>query len=196
MYSKIQKFVTQIIKSTSTTEVVGVFSAIPGFQAVVRSLSILPTHAADSQKFYIAKAEYEGRVNGGGTNSTTTIYLPVDVAGGHVFKGHTLTTSDYVLVADSGGLKLRVIASVVDDSAKLYCHITVAALASAPAAGQKIWIVRAADIDTYVSGGTSRVEFTDRVAGNVGAPLAISCTSNGSNNNIATANVEYVEANV
>ena len=188
------RFASKRTLSTSTTAVDSVFLPVRNAQPVVRTLSILPTHASDAQKVFIPKKAYRTTIADTAlTAIATSLLLKVDVAAGHVIKGHTLTTNDFLLIQTSAGLALKAMSAVADVSASLWCDVTIVATGKALAVGYPVWVVRAVDIWSYTSGGTSRVTFADLLAGDPGCPIVVRSTSNGSNNCDVLTTVEYVE---
>lgn len=181
-------------KSVSTTEVNDIAPAQKGLQPVILNLFDLPTHAADNINVYLPRPEFVTKATRDTTptQSATHLFVDVDVTAGHVVGGYTLTTNDYVIVANGTQLVLRKIAGVADVSSKGYCDITVASMSTAAAAGNVVWVVRAADIMNYVSGGTALVNLKLPYAGYTDCPLAIGAVSNGSNNQTVSAVVGYV----
>jgi hypothetical protein len=188
------KWLSQRVKSTSTTEVFSYFPAQPNKQAVVRRMQNLPTHASDTLNFYVPKADFATIVTRDTTptQSTTHLYVDVDVAGGHVIKGHTLVATDFLIACTGTGPTLINITTVTDVASATYCDLTVPTLGAACIAGDKVYVVRAADVTAYASGGTSLVTYQDWIAGNIGLPLVVGSLSAGSNDQISTITVEYV----
>jgi hypothetical protein len=190
------KFKQLIAKSTSTTRVLDVAAPQVGLQPIIRQLTNLPSHASDNFDVFLARPEYVTKAtrNTTPTQTATHIFIDVDVAAGHVVGGHTLTTSDYLIIATPSGYLVRVISAIADVSAKTYCDVTIPTITTAAVAGAQVFVVRAADITNFVSGGTTRVQLDYPYAGYTGCPLAIGATSNGSNNQTVAATVMYVTA--
>lgn len=188
------KWLSQRIKSTSTTELFSYFPAQPNKQPVVRRLTSLPAAAADTIRFFIAQAQFATIVTRSTTptQSTTHLFVDVDVASGHVIKGHTLTSNDFLVAVTGTGPILIDITTVTDVSGKTYVDLTVPTLGAACVAGDKVYVVRAADVTSYANGGTSMYTYQDFIAGNIGMPLVIGQASAGSNDCSSTFTVEYV----
>jgi hypothetical protein len=116
----------------------------------------------------------------------------VDVAAGHVFKGHTLTTNDKLLVMTSTGWKLVAISVVTDVAAEKYCTVTIAALGCDIAASTKSYIVRAADQIAgipAVGAGSATVE--DLLSGDSGTPVIMEVVATANKTMLGCAFVEY-----
>jgi len=126
------------------------------------------------------------------TAVATALYLPVDTAGGHVCRGHTLSTDDFVLIPTSTGLAIRAITNVADDAGEDYCHVTIAATGLALLISTKVFVVRAADVFDLTVGNTS-ITRDDLFAGFAGCPIVVSATSGDATDTSALVNMELRE---
>ena len=63
--------------------------------------------------------------------AVTTLRIPVDVAGGHVFKGHTLASSDLLCLLTPTGWKV-VSATYADNAQQTYCTATISVAERTP----------------------------------------------------------------
>jgi len=124
--------------------------------------------------------------------AATTVRIPVDVAAGHVFKGHTLTTNDKLLVMTSTGWKLVAISVVTDVAGQMYCTVTISALGCDIAASTKSYIVRAADqIAGIPAVGAGSASVEDLLSGDSGTPLVMELVATSNKQILGCAFVEY-----
>lgn len=167
---------------------------IPEFQkakAVVRRFSALGNDAACAVKFYIPKAARSFLLLEALATAGTAVKIPVDVAGGHVFKGHTLAATDLLLLASPDGWKVASI-SVADNADKMYCTATITAVGAIPANTRAYVLVPAADVvDGLPAIGNAAVTVEDFICGDAGAPLLFSLVATTSKSVTGAALVEY-----
>ena len=106
---------------------------VPEFQkakAVIRRFSALGNDAACAVKFYVPKVSRSFLLIEALAAAGTAVKIPVDVAAGHVFKGHTLASSDLLLLLTPGGWKVAS-ATYADVTGQMYCTATITAGTSA-----------------------------------------------------------------
>ena len=122
----------------------------------------------------------------------TTVKIPVDVAGGHVFKGHTLVSIDKLLLLTSNGWQL-VSATFANAADQMYCNATITAVGSAiPANTRAYVVVPAGDVlDGVPPIGAAAVTVEDLVSGDTGAPILFELVAAASKQLTAAAFVEY-----
>lgn len=189
-----------VTTAANTTEVNAIAQAQRGRQPVIRRAILTAGHTGDSVVLYLPRPEFVTLVtrNTTPTQSATHLFVDVDVVAGHVIKGHTMTTSDYVIVANGTSLVLRKPSGVADVPSKLYCDLTVPTMSTAAVAGSKVWIVRAADIVSYTDGAAAAAvrNFEYFAAGNVDCPIAIGAISGSTTISKFTATIRYDDAGV
>lgn len=186
------KWKQYIFKAVSTTEVTQVIELMFGRQAVVRLLDATGAHASSKITMYVPLDYMAIRLSEDATSTATSLYLDVDTAAGHVVRGHTLTTNDFILVQSSTGLALRQFTAVTDDAGEDYCHVTVDTLTNAPEEGSKVWIIRAADVVDLTVGAAS-ITRENLVSAPNSVPFVISATSGDATDTTVSANVEYID---
>lgn len=185
------KWLTQVVKATSTTEVPSYWRRYHGKQPVIRTIEAVGAHASSKLSFYVPKKEFEVPLAAAVTAVATTVKVPVDTAGGHVVRGHTLTTSDFLLIPTSSGLAVRAISNVADNAGEDYCTATIVATGKALTIYTKVFVVRATDVFSLTVGnGTASKK--DFIAGNAGCPLVVSATSGDATDTVAGVSVEYL----
>ena len=97
--------------SAVATSATAVQAVIPEFQkskAVIRRFSALGNDAACAVNFYVPKVSRAFRLPVALEAAGTAVRVPVDVAGGHVFKGHTLASTDLLCLLTSTGMRTAV----------------------------------------------------------------------------------------
>lgn len=180
------------IQSTAAALVYGYLDQRFGYQMHVYNITNTPTNAADNFKIFLPNPAFWTTVAVLYEDDDTTIKVAVDVAAGHIVKGHTVTQdTDFLLAMTSAGVELRVITTVADDAGEDYCTLTIAELDMDLPVGTKVWIVRPADILAYVSGGTAVVTLADFCDGHPNMPICVSAISAGDNNQDVSVSVEY-----
>ncbi len=161
--------------SGTATSATAVHVVVPEYQKakiVVRRFSALGNDAAAAVSWWIPRAGMSFNLYEEIEAADETINVPVDVAGGHVVKGHTLTTNDKILLPTSAGWKLLAISKVENVSGKMYCACTVAAVGADIPANTKAYILRAADKVSGVPAiGAAQVTVEDLLSGDSGAPV-------------------------
>lgn len=167
---------------------------IPEYQkakAVIRRFSALGNDAACAVKFYIPKAVRSFRLLEALATAGTAVKIPVDVAGGHVFKGHTLAATDLLMLLTPTGWKVVTI-SVADAADKMYCTATITAVGAIPANTLAYVIVPATDVvDGLPAIGNAAVTVEDFICGDTGAPILFDLVATTSKAVTAAALVEY-----
>lgn len=112
--------------------------------------------------------------------ASTTLVLVCASDG--TFNGHTLTTSDYVIIADSSGtgLQLRTVSNAGTHSGTaLTLSITLGATATC-AAGDKVYIVKAADITSRATtADETRIDAKNQGASYYRMPIAVEVNATG-----------------
>jgi len=160
---------------------------------VVRRFSAIGDDAACKINWFLPRAAFSFGLLENLLAAGTALKVPVDVVAGHVFKGHTITTNDKVLVMASRGWKMLSISVVTDVPPKMYCTLTVGAPGADISANTKAYIVRAAD---KIAGipvlGASEASVPDLLSGDAGAPVVMELVAATSNKTtIGCAFVEY-----
>ena len=160
---------------------------------VVRRFSAVGDDAACTVNWFLPRAGFTFGLLENLLAAGTALKVPVDVAAGHVFKGHTLTTNDKVLVMAGGGWKMLSISNVAEVSGQMYCTLTVGAPGADIVANTKAYIVRAAD---KIAGipvlGAAEVSVPDLLSGDSGAPIIMELVAATSNKTtVGCAFVEY-----
>ncbi len=172
-----------------------VYAVIPEFhkaKAAVRRFSGLGDDAASAVTWYRPRATMTIKLLEALAANGTTVKVPVDVAGGHVVKGHTLTTSDKLLLLTGTGWKVVAISAVADVSEAGYCAATISAVGAVIPANTQAYVVRAADIVAGLPAiGSGSVVVDDFICGDLGAPLVFSVVSASGKTTAAAAFVEY-----
>lgn len=202
--------------TTSTTRVDAVFPEKGKRQPILRVLRSIGTASGDTVTAAIPKSEYKVPLSVAvdfTTPGTTDlyVYVPVDVTAGHIVRGHTVTSSDFLLVPTRGpysagppvsygkflGWTLKPITVVTDVAGNDYCKLTfVGGVGYAFPVGTQVFIVRAADVITLIGHtGAGSVERLNYAAGEPGCPLVVSSVSFGSNNCTNMMTVQYVSEN-
>ena len=179
-------------KATSATAVHVVISEYQKSKAVVRRFSAIGTDAACVANWWVPRAALTFGLLQNVLAAATTVRIPVDVAAGHVFKGHTLTTNDKLLVMTSTGWRLVAISVVTDVVGQMYCTVTISALGCDIAAGTKSYIVRAADqIAGIPAVGAGSASVEDLLSGDSGTPLLMELVATSNKQILGCAFVEY-----
>ena len=117
--------------ATSATVVQAVIPEYQKSKAVIRRFSALGNDAACACNFYVPKACRGFRLPVALATAGTTLRIPVDVAGGHVFKGHTLASTDLLCLLTPTGWKV-VSATYADNAGQTYCTATITAVGAIP----------------------------------------------------------------
>lgn len=179
--------------ATSATAVPVVIPEYQKAKAVIRRFSALGNDAACAVKFYAPKVARQFLLIEALAAAGTAVKIPVDVAGGHVFRGHTLVTTDKLLVLTTSGWKLVAIAAVADVAAAAYCTATIVAVGEIIPANTKAYVlVPATDvIDGLPAIGASAVTVEDFISGDSGAPLLYEIKAAADKSVVAAAFVEY-----
>jgi len=186
------RYLTEIVKATSTTEVLQTIERLFHRQIVVKNLEATGAHANSKLSFYVPRPEFEVKLQADITAVATTLTVPVDTAGGHVVRGHTMTTNDFLLISTSSGLAIKAISNVADNAGEDYCTLTIVATGKALSEDTKLFVVRAADVFDLTVGNAS-IAKTEVCAGFAGCPLVISATSGDATDTVALVTMELIE---
>lgn len=177
--------------ATSATAVPVVIPEFQKAKAVIRRFSAVGDDAACAVKFYVPKAARAFQLIEALATAGTAVKVPVDVAGGHVFKGHTLAATDLLLLLTPTGWKIAT-ATFADNADQLYCTATITAVGAIPAKTKAYILVPATDvIDTLPPIGNASTTVEDFIAGDTGAPVLFDLVATTSKKTIAAAHVEY-----
>ncbi len=179
-------------KATSATAVHVVVPEYQKAKPVVRRFSAIGNDAASAASWWIPRASMTFSLLEEIEAADTTVNVPVDAAGGHVFKGHTLTTGDKLLVPTSAGWKVVVISNVANVAGEMYCALTVTAIGSDIAANTKAYVLRASDqIANIPAIGSASVTVEDLLSGDSGAPIILELVATTSKSTLGCVFVEY-----
>ncbi|NLL35881.1 MAG: hypothetical protein GX257_11345 [Clostridiales bacterium] len=167
---------------------------IPEFQkakALIRRFSALGNDAACAVKFYVPKLARSFQLLEALDATATKVKIPVDVAGGHKFKGHTLTQADKLLLLTPTGWKV-VGAQYANVAGKPYCEATITAVGAIPAKTRAYILVPSHDVvDGLPAIGNAAVTVEDFISGDAGAPLLFDLVAAENKSVTAAAFVEY-----
>ncbi len=179
--------------ATSATAVPVVIPEYQKAKAVLRRFSALGNDAACAVKFYVPKVARSFVLLEKLAAAGTVVKVPVDAANGHVFKGHTLASTDKLLLLTSGGWVL-VSATYANAGASLmYCNATITAVGvDIPANTRAYVVVPATDvIDGVPPVGAAAVTVEDVLCGDSGAPIVFELVATAAKQTLAAAFVEY-----
>jgi hypothetical protein len=179
--------------ATSATAVAVVIPEFQKAKAVVRRFSALGNDAACAVKFYVPKAARAFPLVEKLTAAGTVVKVPVDVANGHVFKGHTLASTDKLLLLTSAGWVLVSATYANAGSGLMYCNATITAVGvDIPANTRAYVVVPATDVvDGLPTIGAAAVTCEDFICGDAGAPVLFEIVATSAKTTIAAALVEY-----
>lgn len=179
--------------ATSATAVPVVIPEFQKAKAVIRRFSALGNDTACAVKFYIPKVTRQFLLLEALGAAGTSVKIPVDVAGGHVFRGHTLATTDKLLVLTVTGWKVVAISAVTDVAGASYCTVTITALGEAVPANTKTYVVVPATdiVDGLPAIGAAAVTVEDFISGDSGAPVVFEINAAADKSIVAAAFVEY-----
>ena len=179
--------------ATSATAVPVVIPEYQKAKAVIRRFSALGNDAACAVKFYVPKVTRLFLLSEALAAAATSVKIPVDVAGGHVFRGHTLTTTDKLLVLLTSGWTLVTITAVTNVASADYCTATIDALGEVVPVNTKTYVlVPATDVvDGLPAIGNAAVTVEDFISGDSGAPLLYAINAAADKSTVAAAFVEY-----
>lgn len=168
---------------------------IPEYQkskAVVRRFSAVGNDAGSLVKWYLPRAAFKFAMLEALASNGTALKVPVDAAGGHVFRGYTLTTGSKILLQTAAGWAFVAVSAVADVADKMYCTLTIGAPGAAIVANTGAYVVRPADlIHGLPAIGQAAVTVEDFVSGDPGAPVVFTIESASGKTTIAAALVEY-----
>jgi len=177
--------------ATSATAVPVVIPEHQKSKAVIRRFSALGNDAACAVKFYVPKLARSFQLLEALGATATKVKVPVDVAGGHKFKGHTLTANDKLLLLTSDGWKV-VGAQYSDVEGEPYCEATITAVGAIPANTRAYILVPGKDVvDGLPAIGNAAVTVEDFISGDAGAPVLFDLVAAASKSLTAAALVEY-----
>lgn len=177
--------------ATSATAVPVVIPEHQKSKAVIRRFSALGNDADCAVKFYIPKLARSFNLLENLASDGTKVKIPVDVAGGHKFKGHTLTANDKLLLLTPTGWKV-VGASYADVGGKPYCEATITAVGAIAANTRAYILVPGKDVvDGLPAIGNAAVTVEDFISGDAGAPVLFDLVAAASKSVTAAALVEY-----
>ena len=177
--------------ATSATAVQAVIPEYQKSKAVIRRFSALGNDAACACNFYIPKACRAFRLPVALATAGTTLRIPVDVAGGHVFKGHTLGSTDLLCLLTPTGWKV-VSATYADNAQQTYCTATITAVGAIPANTVCYVVVPATDKIAGVPViGAAQVSVEDLLSGDTGVPVIFDIVATSAKVTTAAALVEY-----
>ncbi len=181
--------------SGSVTGATPVAIVIPEYQkarAVVRRFSAVGNDAGSLVKWYLPKTAFRFRLIEAQTAIATTIKLPNDAAGGHVYKGYTIANTTKLLLLTASGWQLVAVASVADNAGEDYCTATIVATGAAIPAGTLAYVVRPADLISGLPAiGNAAVTVEDFISGEPGVPVVATIESASGKTTIAAALVNY-----
>ncbi len=180
-----------LLATATTTETFHYMNARFGRAPSIKLIRATGGHGSSKMTHYIPEAAYYVPFHIAATNSATTYYVAVDVAAGHVINGHTLTTSDFVLLPGSNGWQLQAVTSVTDDAGELHCHFAVGTTAGrAVTVRDKFYIIRAAMVlDLTI--GSATIEKTVWYTQDVNTPICISTTSGDATDVTGLVSIEF-----
>ena len=184
-------------KATSTTETFSSVSGLPNKRIAIQRLRATGLHANSAVKLYQTQAHLGVRLPAAVTAVDTTVKVPVDAAGGHIVKGHTLTSSDFLLIpvtAKYPSYSIKAISKVADNAGEMYCTATIVATGLALDANTPVWVVRAADVETITVGAASIDKEGPVSAIGVGCPFCMGVASGDATVTTAVAVIEYQDA--
>ncbi len=177
--------------ATSATAVPVVIPEYQKSKVVIRRFSALGNDAACAVKFYIPKVARAFSLIEALDSTATKVKVPVDVAGGHTFKGNTLTANDKLLLLTSDGWKV-VGAQYSDVAGKPYCEATITAVGAIPANTRAYILVPGKDVvDGLPAIGNAAVTVEDFISGDAGAPVLFDLVAAANKSLTAAALVEY-----
>jgi len=177
--------------ATSATAVPVVIPEHQKSKAVIRRFSALGNDAACAVKFYVPKLARSFQLLEALGATATKVKVPVDVAGGHKFKGHTLTANDKLLLLTSDGWKV-VGAQYSDVEGEPYCEATITAVGAIPANTRAYILVPGNGVvDGLPAIGNAAVTVEDFISGDAGAPVLFDLVAAASKSLTAAALVEY-----
>lgn len=180
--------------SAVATSATAVQAVIPEFQkskAVIRRFSALGNDAACACNFYIPKVSRGFRLPVALAANGTALRVPVDVAGGHVFKGHSLASTDLLCLLTPTGWKI-VSATYADVTGQSYCTATITAVGAIPANTVCYVVVPATDRLAGVPViGDAQVSVEDLLSGDTGVPVVFDIVATSAKVTAAAALVEY-----
>lgn len=168
---------------------------VPEFQqakAWVRRFSAVGNDAGSKVKWYIPRVAYRFALTEKLSGTAVKIKIPVDEAGGKVFKGYTIATTTKLLLSVSGGWSLVSVSAVAQVEGKDYCEATISATGADVPSGTVAYVVRPADlIDGLPAVGANAVSVEDFISGDPGAPLVATIESAAGKTTAAGILVEY-----
>jgi len=177
--------------ATSATAVPVVVPEFQKAKAVIRRFSALGNDAACAVKFYVPKVSRSFLLIEALAAAGTAVKIPVDVAAGHVFKGHTLASSDLLLLMSPAGWKVAS-ATYADVTGQMYCTATITAVGAIPANTRAYVLVPATDvIDGLPAIGAAAVTVEDFISGDAGAPVLFDLVATAGKAVTGAALVEY-----
>ena len=177
--------------ATSATAVQAVIPEYQKSKAVIRRFSALGNDAACGCNFYVPKACRGFRLPAALAAAGTTLRIPVDVAGGHVFKGHTLASTDLLCLLTPSGWKI-VSATFADNAQQTYCTATITAVGAIPVNTVCYVVVPATDKIAGVPViGAAQVSVEDLLSGDTGVPVVFDIVATSAKVTTAAALVEY-----
>lgn len=179
------------------TSATAVARAIPEFQqkcVVVRRLFASGNDAAAALTWYIPQRERSFNLPVKLAANGTLVRVPVDVAGGHVFQGKTLTTGFKLLLPfGADGWTLVTVSAVNDVTSANYCTLTISAVGVVIAQGSKAYLLDpATDVLTGIPAvGAANVSAEYVLTGSVGAPVVFAAVATTDKQCLASAYVEW-----
>jgi len=177
--------------AASATAVQAVIPEYQKAKAVIRRFSALGNDAACAVNFYVPKVCRAFRLPLALEAAGTAVRIPVDAAGGHVFKGHTLVSTDLLCLLTPNGWKI-VPATYADNAQQTYCTATITAVGAIPANTVCYVVVPATDKIAGVPViGAAQVSVEDLLSGDTGAPVVFDIVAASAKVTSAAALVEY-----
>lgn len=177
--------------TTDTTETFTYLNSRFGRAPSIKLIRATGAHASSKMTHYIPEAAYRVPFAAAASASATTYYVPVDVAAGHVVNGHTLTTSDFVLLPGSNGWLLQAVASVTDDAGEDYCHFGVGTTAGRAVTVHDYFYIIRSNMVHDLTIGVATVEKTVWYTQDVGTPVCLSVTSGDTTDVTGVVSVEF-----
>lgn len=185
---------TYVAMVTGATAVARVIQEMHNKRPVVRRFSASGNDAASAVAWYIPrKARSFGLVETLAANQTL-VKVPVDVVGGHVFKGKTLTTSFLLLLPYGTDGWTLVTASAVNNVADAaYCTMTITATGAAIPKGCVAYILAPTEdvVSALPAIGNASVTLEYVMAGELSAPLVFTVVSAEAKTCAASCYVEW-----
>ena len=155
-------------------------------------------NASDTVRFFPCRPDYKTVVSADAAGSATEVTVDTSDTDGEDVGGHTVTTSDFLVVArDAGDFIIAGISGVTNDAANdeidLECNGEffdgASNIGSAITEGNTAYVVPAADVQTFA---TADAQFDHlQCSGYVGAPIAVASDGNAAAAHYANGDVDF-----